>query len=60
MLDAEGHRRLIGNDIAVLFFLEEGEDVYFDPTNIGNLGTVPQVFGIIQPVKENYRFVRIC
>jgi len=30
-LNSEGHRRLIGNDIAELFFLEEGDDTLLDP-----------------------------
>uniref|UniRef100_A0A6B2L258 Rap-GAP domain-containing protein n=1 Tax=Arcella intermedia TaxID=1963864 RepID=A0A6B2L258_9EUKA len=55
MLNAEGHRRLIGNDICVVFFLEEGEDVFFIPTHLSNLGTVPQVHAVIQPVGNNYR-----
>ena len=45
-LDKEGHRRLIGNDIAVIFFLEEGAKG-FDTTLIDELGTVPQVIIMI-------------
>eukprot|EP01125_Pyxidicula_operculata_P005837 TRINITY_DN2037_c0_g2_i1.p1 TRINITY_DN2037_c0_g2~~TRINITY_DN2037_c0_g2_i1.p1 ORF type:complete len:1050 (-),score=164.06 TRINITY_DN2037_c0_g2_i1:50-3199(-) len=54
-LDAEGHRRLIGNDIAVLFYLEEGQDSFLNLTNISQMGTVPQIFVVVQPVGEEYR-----
>jgi len=37
------------------FFLEPGEDVQFNPIEIAKLGTVPQVFGVVQPVKDLYR-----
>jgi hypothetical protein len=56
MMNAEGHRRLIGNDIAILIFLEEDEDFTFDPTGVGNLGTVPQVFAVVQPYKAKWRY----
>eukprot|EP01125_Pyxidicula_operculata_P003099 TRINITY_DN132_c5_g1_i14.p1 TRINITY_DN132_c5_g1~~TRINITY_DN132_c5_g1_i14.p1 ORF type:complete len:249 (+),score=38.14 TRINITY_DN132_c5_g1_i14:408-1154(+) len=53
LMGAEGHRRLIGNDIAVMFFLEEGAQ--FDSTHVELLGTVPQLFAVIQPVGEKFR-----
>jgi hypothetical protein len=46
MMNAEGHRRLIGNDIAAIFFQEETQ---FETSNIDKLGTVPQIFTVIQP-----------
>jgi len=85
MMGAEGHRRLIGNDICITFFLEEGtplfprsppcrpylssppsplffislflgHNVVFDPTQIAELGQVPQVFAVVQPVGEKFRY----
>jgi len=29
--------------------------LFFDPTNLEKLGTVPQVYGVIQPVQDKYR-----
>jgi len=52
MLGAEEHRRLIGNDVAVIFFHEEGE---FDASHLDKLGTVPQIFIVVSPAKDNYR-----
>jgi len=54
LLNAEGHRRLVGNDIAVIIFREEGPEK-FDVTNIDKLGTVPQVFALIQPSGDKFR-----
>jgi hypothetical protein len=45
MLTAEQHRRLIGNDIAVIFFREQGA-LNLDDVDIG---TVPQVHAVVQP-----------
>eukprot|EP01125_Pyxidicula_operculata_P016690 TRINITY_DN5774_c0_g1_i1.p1 TRINITY_DN5774_c0_g1~~TRINITY_DN5774_c0_g1_i1.p1 ORF type:complete len:1448 (+),score=388.07 TRINITY_DN5774_c0_g1_i1:96-4439(+) len=56
MLNAEGHRRLIGNDIAIIFFLEEGASTQFDPSQVAQLGTVPQVFAVVQPVLNNQHY----
>jgi len=52
MLGAEEHRRLIGNDVAVVFFHEDGD---FDASQLDKLGTVPQNFVVVSPFKENYR-----
>ena len=52
-MDAEQHRRLIGNDIGIIFFLEVGAK--FDLRVLDGLGTVPQVFAIVQPFKNKYR-----
>ena len=47
---------MIGNDIAVIFFLEDGE-AKFDPTYLDQLGTVPQIFAVIQPTQnEKFRY----
>lgn len=50
----EGHRRLIGNDVAIIFFLEEGR-VPFDPSFVTDLGAVPQLFLVVQPCQRAYR-----
>eukprot|EP01124_Arcella_intermedia_P013786 TRINITY_DN20177_c0_g1_i1.p1 TRINITY_DN20177_c0_g1~~TRINITY_DN20177_c0_g1_i1.p1 ORF type:complete len:868 (+),score=172.66 TRINITY_DN20177_c0_g1_i1:113-2716(+) len=49
LLNSEGHRRLIGNDISIIFFIDEGP---FDPFEVGLLGTVPQVFAVVRPEKK--------
>jgi len=46
-------RRFIGNDVTVLFFKDEGEP--FDPSMVSSLGTIPQVFVVVQPHKDKYR-----
>jgi len=52
-MNAEGHRRLIGNDRSIIFFKEPGES--FDPTGVDALGTMPQIFSVVQPVGHEYR-----
>lgn len=34
----------------------EDEDFAFDPTGVGQLGTVPQVFALVQPWKGKWRY----
>jgi regulator of replication initiation timing len=46
LLSAEQHRRLVGNDVAVIFY-QEGSA--FVPSALDQLGTVPQVFAVVQP-----------
>lgn len=46
-------RRYIGNDVAVMFFKDEGEP--FDPSMVSALGSIPQVFVVVQPHKDKYR-----
>ena len=53
MMGAEGHRRLIGNDVGVIFYLDG--DFQLDPTHISLLGTVPQVFGVVQRFRGGFR-----
>eukprot|EP01114_Cavostelium_apophysatum_P015326 TRINITY_DN4148_c0_g1_i1.p1 TRINITY_DN4148_c0_g1~~TRINITY_DN4148_c0_g1_i1.p1 ORF type:complete len:548 (+),score=139.82 TRINITY_DN4148_c0_g1_i1:161-1804(+) len=48
MTNSEQHRRLIGNDIGAIIFQEETP---LDPTHLNLLGTVPQVFAVVQPQK---------
>jgi len=55
-MNTEMIRRLIGNDIATIFFLENGS---FDPTPIDELGTVPQIFIVVQPFQKKYRLAYI-
>eukprot|EP01129_Flabellula_baltica_P010646 TRINITY_DN4518_c0_g1_i1.p1 TRINITY_DN4518_c0_g1~~TRINITY_DN4518_c0_g1_i1.p1 ORF type:complete len:511 (-),score=104.96 TRINITY_DN4518_c0_g1_i1:31-1563(-) len=50
----EEHRRLIGNDSAIILFLEEGIDS-FDPSKIDSIGVVPQIFFVVQPYEDGYR-----
>jgi len=47
-MDAEGHRRLIGNDICFIIFYDN-EDTSFDTISMDSLGTVPQLFAVVQP-----------
>ena len=53
-LNSEQHRRLIGNDIAVVIFVEDGQ---FDPKDLDTFGTVPQIYAIVQPVAKEGRTV---
>lgn len=53
LMDSEQHRRLIGNVIGIIFVLEVGAK--FDLRVLDGLGTVPQVFAIVQPFKNKYR-----
>lgn len=58
MLNAEQHRRLIGNDVCVIIFQES---TCVDPLKF-DIGQVPQVFGVVQPYcspgkPTRYRFV---
>ena len=50
MTNAEQHRRLIGNDIAVIVFHEDSK---LDPTHLNELGTVPQVFAVVHPIGKS-------
>eukprot|EP01128_Nolandella_sp_AFSM9_P006221 TRINITY_DN3149_c0_g2_i1.p1 TRINITY_DN3149_c0_g2~~TRINITY_DN3149_c0_g2_i1.p1 ORF type:complete len:406 (+),score=61.24 TRINITY_DN3149_c0_g2_i1:1034-2251(+) len=54
LLNSEEHRRLVGNDVAIIFFYDNPDGVIpppqFDPSEIAGLGTVPQVFAVVQPV----------
>eukprot|EP01124_Arcella_intermedia_P012070 TRINITY_DN18383_c0_g1_i1.p1 TRINITY_DN18383_c0_g1~~TRINITY_DN18383_c0_g1_i1.p1 ORF type:complete len:1012 (+),score=193.77 TRINITY_DN18383_c0_g1_i1:180-3215(+) len=63
-MDSEQHRRLIGNDVVFVIFHDtqkggtEGIPVMesFDPGPLDALGTVPQVFGVVQEYGDSYRF----
>ncbi len=54
---AEQHRRLLGNDVNFIIFHEAHEP--FDPAPMNELGTVPQVFGVVTPHEESYRYYMI-
>lgn len=54
MLILEEQNRLIRNDLAVVFFLEEGAE--FDPSQVFLLGS-PLVFIVVTPCQDQYRFV---
>lgn len=51
MLNAEEHRRLIGNDIAVIIYVEKGAT--FSPKFLLELGTVQQVYVVVRPEENN-------
>eukprot|EP01130_Rhizamoeba_saxonica_P019146 TRINITY_DN9818_c0_g1_i1.p1 TRINITY_DN9818_c0_g1~~TRINITY_DN9818_c0_g1_i1.p1 ORF type:complete len:660 (+),score=135.78 TRINITY_DN9818_c0_g1_i1:23-2002(+) len=55
MLTVEQHRRLLGNDIAFIIFNEEDTLCEFDPSPLDELGTVPQLFSIVQTYRKLYR-----
>ena len=50
MMGAEQHRRLIGNDVTTIIY-QEGTPL--NVTNIDFLGTVPQIFGVVQPIEDS-------
>jgi len=53
MLTSEEHRRLVGNDIALLFFVEP--DTHLNLEGLSGLGTVGQVYAAVQPVGDMWR-----
>jgi len=57
MLIPEQHRRLIGNDIVVIIFYEQlgNQCLPFNPSVMTALGTVPQVFAVVEPQDQAYR-----
>jgi hypothetical protein len=58
-MNAEQHRRLIGNDVVFIIFHDS--DSSFDPSPLNALGTVPQVFGVVQKYQEDsYRYFLAC
>jgi len=52
-LTPEQHRRLIGNDVVVIIFHDSSNPFVPDP--ISNIGTVPQIFGVVSPHEDKYR-----
>lgn len=52
-LTPEQHRRLIGNDVVVIIFHDGPNSFVPDP--ISNIGTVPQIFGVVSPHEDKYR-----
>lgn len=54
MLTSEEHRRLVGNDIALLFFVEP--DTHLNLEGLSGLGTVGQVYAAVQPVGDMWRY----
>jgi len=57
LLNSDAHRRLIGNDLGIIFYLEEGK---FDISEIQELGTVPQVFAVVQPTPDHQKYIFAC
>eukprot|EP01128_Nolandella_sp_AFSM9_P006026 TRINITY_DN3028_c0_g1_i1.p1 TRINITY_DN3028_c0_g1~~TRINITY_DN3028_c0_g1_i1.p1 ORF type:complete len:1097 (+),score=269.14 TRINITY_DN3028_c0_g1_i1:55-3291(+) len=45
----EQHRRLIGNDICFILYYDNPKYEAMDSSAIASLGTVPQVFAVVQP-----------
>jgi len=57
-LSEEIRYRIIGNDVALIFFLEEGT---FDPSHIEKLGSRPQIFAVVQPkLNDLYQVAFFC
>eukprot|EP01126_Amoeba_proteus_P056814 TRINITY_DN7194_c0_g1_i4.p1 TRINITY_DN7194_c0_g1~~TRINITY_DN7194_c0_g1_i4.p1 ORF type:complete len:258 (-),score=52.97 TRINITY_DN7194_c0_g1_i4:1020-1793(-) len=55
LMNSEQHRRLIGNDIVFIIFHDSC--VPLDPTPLDSLGTVPQVFCVVQPLSsDSFRY----
>eukprot|EP01124_Arcella_intermedia_P012966 TRINITY_DN19378_c0_g1_i3.p1 TRINITY_DN19378_c0_g1~~TRINITY_DN19378_c0_g1_i3.p1 ORF type:complete len:477 (+),score=91.12 TRINITY_DN19378_c0_g1_i3:175-1431(+) len=46
MLNSEAIRRLIGNDIVIIVFTEDGE---FNPSVLTQLGSLPQIIFVVRP-----------
>jgi hypothetical protein len=60
ILNSEEKRRLIGNDIAMIFYYDAPSSSQFDLFGIDTFGEVPQVFAVVQPndaQADSYRFV---
>eukprot|EP01126_Amoeba_proteus_P038230 TRINITY_DN3977_c1_g1_i6.p1 TRINITY_DN3977_c1_g1~~TRINITY_DN3977_c1_g1_i6.p1 ORF type:complete len:351 (-),score=45.23 TRINITY_DN3977_c1_g1_i6:246-1298(-) len=53
LVDEEEHRRLIGNDIAVLIYVEEGAQ--FCPRHLKDLGKMHQIYVVVQPFGKLWR-----
>jgi hypothetical protein len=51
---AEQHRRLLGNDVNFIIF-HDGPEA-FNPDPMNELGTVPQVFGVVTPFEDLFRY----
>lgn len=52
-MDAEQHRRLIGNDVVVIIFNDSPNPFVPDP--LDSIGTVPQIFGVVSLRFKDYR-----
>eukprot|EP01126_Amoeba_proteus_P045443 TRINITY_DN5089_c0_g2_i10.p1 TRINITY_DN5089_c0_g2~~TRINITY_DN5089_c0_g2_i10.p1 ORF type:complete len:506 (+),score=104.90 TRINITY_DN5089_c0_g2_i10:152-1669(+) len=52
LMNPEEQRRLIGNDIAMILFMEEG-NFSFNPATVLGLGSVPQIFVVVQPAENS-------
>jgi len=58
LMTSEQHRRMIGNDICFILFNENLDGEKVEPLNVtamDSLGTVPQVFSVVQPQGKAYR-----
>jgi len=53
LMDDEQHRRLVGNDNAIIFFKDFGDP--FDPSDVTQLGNMAQSFIVVQPHGNKYR-----
>jgi len=52
-MNSEQIRRLVGNDNAVLIFVDEGTQ--FNPIFTSEFGGMPQIFVVVQPHEDAYR-----
>lgn len=57
VLNSEEKRRLIGNDISMIFYYDAPLTSQFDLSGIDTFGEVPQVFTVVQPgdAPDSYR-----
>eukprot|EP01124_Arcella_intermedia_P034604 TRINITY_DN8603_c0_g1_i1.p1 TRINITY_DN8603_c0_g1~~TRINITY_DN8603_c0_g1_i1.p1 ORF type:complete len:543 (+),score=140.79 TRINITY_DN8603_c0_g1_i1:192-1631(+) len=53
-MDAEGHRRFIGNTQCTLIF-HETQEIPFNPSDLANLGPIPQFFIVVVPYGDKWR-----
>jgi len=54
-MNAEQHRRLLGNDVLFIIFHDHPDP--FKPAPLDALGTVPQIFIVVQKYQDQYRMM---
>jgi hypothetical protein len=57
-LNAEEKRRLIGNDIMMIFYFDAPLACNFSLSGVDTFGEVPQCFAVVQPNGENTKEYR--
>lgn len=58
ILNAEEKRRLIGNDIMMIFYFDAPLTCTFSLSGVDTFGEVPQCFVVVQPNAENTKEYR--